>query len=84
MIIFKSYLQILNTDGQGIDNSLTQGFHYNSGTTFNNILYFSIPPLKHIIKTGHQIILNTTYQFTTGNQGGYAMDGKFTIERNPL
>jgi hypothetical protein len=84
MIIFKSYLSILDTDGALIDNSLTQGFHYNSGTTFNNILYFSIPPLKHIIKTGHQIILNTTYQFTTGTQGGYAMDGKFTIERNPL
>ena len=84
IIIFKSYIQIANTAGANLDNSLTQGFHYNSGTTFNNILYFSIPPLKHIIKAGHQIFLNTSYAFTAGTQSPYLMDAKFTIERNPL
>jgi hypothetical protein len=84
MIIFKSYLQILDTNGESIDNSLTQGVRFNSGTTFNNTIHYNIGPFKHIILTGHQIILNTTYQFTANTTAGVAMTSKFTIERNPL
>ena len=84
MIIFKSYLSIINTAGAFVDGGLQQGVHFNSGTTFNNTIHYNIGPFKHIILTGHQIMLNTTYQFTANTTAGVGMTSKFTIERNPL
>jgi hypothetical protein len=82
---FKSYIQIQDTNNVVIDNSYTQGIHYRTGQTFNEIIYYNVGPLKHIITTGHQIILSTTFDFTTGSEGNLTvMEAKFTIERNPL
>ena len=82
--VFKCYISILDTNNIVLDACYTHGVHFNSGTTFNNIIYFNLGPLKHIISTGHQIMLITSYSFTTSNAGGYVMDSIFTIERNPL
>ena len=81
----KSSIIVKNTAGTNIDNSYTQGIHYRTAQTFNEIIYYGVVPLKHIISAGHQIILSTVYDFTTGSEGAStAMEGKFTIERNPL
>ena len=82
--IFKSYLEIRDTNNIVLDTVYTQGVHYNSASTLNNALYYNLGPIKHIMKEGDQIRLVTTYNLTAGNQGGYAMDSVFTIERNPL
>ena len=82
--IFKSYLEIRDTNNIVLDTVYTQGVHYNSASTLNNALYYNLGPIKHIMKEGDQIRLVTTYNLTAGNQGGYTMDSVFTIERNPL
>ena len=82
--IFKSYLEIRDTNNILLDVVYTQGVHDNSASTLNNALYYNLGPLKHIMKEGHQIRLITTYNLTAGNQAPYAMDSVFTIERNPL
>ena len=85
MIIFKSFLQILDTNGSPVDNTFTQGIDLiSTGSTLHNVIYYNVGPFKHIITTGHQIMLATSYNFTTSNIGGYAMDARITIERNPL
>ena len=82
--IFKSYLEIRDTNNDVLDTVYTQGVHYNSASTLNNALYYNLGPIKHIMKEGDQIRLVTTYNLTAGNQSPYAMDSVFTIERNPL
>ena len=52
IIIFKSYLSIIDTVGAFVDGGLQQGVHFNSGTTFNNTIHYNIGPFKHIILTG--------------------------------
>ena len=85
MKYFKSYIQILDTNGSPVDNTFTQGIDLiSTGSTLHNVIYYSVGPFKHIILTGHQIILSTSYNFMTSNVGGYAMEGRITIERNPL
>ena len=85
MKYFKSYIQILDTNGSPVDNTFTQGIDLiSTGSTLHNVIYYSVGPFKHIILTGHQIILSTSYNFMTSNVGGYAMDARITIERNPL
>ena len=82
---FKSYIQIQNSSNALIDNSYTQGIHYRTAQTTNEIIYYNLGPLKHIISAGDQIILSTTYDFTCGTEGALTfLEGKFTIERNPL
>ena len=85
MKYFKSYIQILDTNGSPVDNTFTQGIDLiSTGSTLHNVIYYNVGPFKHIITTGHQIMINTSYNFTTSNTGGYAMDSRITIERNPL
>ena len=81
----KSIISVQDTNGTGLDNTEVQGIHYRTATTFNEAIYYKLGPLKHIISAGHKIILVTTYDFTTGSEGALTgMNGKFTIERNPL
>jgi hypothetical protein len=81
----KTYIQIQDTNGAVIENTYTQGIHYRTAQTFNEIIYYNVGPLKHIMKQGDQIFISTTYDFTTGSEGAQTiMEGKFTIERNPL
>ena len=85
MRIFKSYLQIQNSSGVLLDNSYTQGIHYRTAQTFNEIVYYNVGPLKHIITQGQKLFISTTYDFTTGTEGALTvMEGKFVIERNPF
>jgi hypothetical protein len=82
---FKSIINIQDTNGTGLDNTEVQGVHYRTSPTFNEAIYYKLGPLKHIISAGHRIILVTTYDFTTQTEGALTgMNGKFTIERNPL
>jgi hypothetical protein len=82
---FKSYIQIQNASNVVIDNSYTQGIHYRTAQTTDEVIYYNLGPLKHIISAGHQIILSTSFIFTTGSEGASTfLEGKFTIERNPL
>jgi hypothetical protein len=82
---FKSYIQVQDVNNVVIDNSYTQGIHYRTGQTFNEVIYYNLGPLKHIMSGGQRIILSTSFDFTTGSEGAQTiMEGKFTIERNPL
>ena len=61
IISFKSYLQVTDTNNALLDNTYTQGVHYNTSSIVNNMLYYNVGPLKHIISTGHQISLVTIF-----------------------
>ena len=85
MRVLKTYIQVQNSSGVVIENTYTQGIHYRTAQTFNEIIYYNVGPLKHIINQGDRIFISTTYDFTTGSEGALTvMEGKFVIERNPL
>ena len=85
MRVLKTYIQVQNSAGAMIENTYTQGIHYRTAQTFNEIVYYNVGPLKHIINQGDRIFISTTYDFTTGSEGALTvMEGKFVIERNPL
>lgn len=85
MRVLKTYIQVQNSAGNVIENTYTQGIHYRTAQTFNEIVYYNVGPLKHIISQGDRIFISTTYDFTTGSEGALTvMEGKFVIERNPL
>jgi hypothetical protein len=85
MRVLKTYIQVQNSSGVVIENTYTQGIHYRTAQTFNEIVYYNVGPLKHIISQGDRIFISTTYDFTTGSEGALTvMEGKFVIERNPL
>ena len=85
MRVLKTYIQVQNSAGNVIENTYTQGIHYRTAQTFNEIIYYNVGPLKHIINQGDRIFISTTYDFTTGSEGALTvMEGKFVIERNPL
>jgi len=81
----KTYIQVQNSGGVTVENSFTQGIHYRTAQTFNEIVYYNVGPLKHIITQGQKLFISTTYDFTTGSEGALtSMNTRFTIERNPL
>ena len=85
MRILRTYIQVQNSAGAMIENTYTQGIHYRTAQTFNEIVYYNVGPLKHIISQGDRIFISTTYDFTTGTEGASTvLQGKFVIERNPL
>ena len=68
-----------------IEASQFQGTLYRTAQTFNEVIYYTVGPLKHVIDYGHYIYLVTEYDFTTGTEGTLTrMDGKFTLVRTVL
>lgn len=62
-----------------------QGYSYNNYNADHYTIYYKVGPFKHIISAGQKILLFTQFNFQTGNDGTtLVMNGKFTIEKNPL
>ena len=60
-------------------------FFYNNYNSNHASIMYKVGPFKHIISSGQSIIVFTSYAFQTGNDGTtLTMNGKFTIEKNPL
>ena len=62
-----------------------QGYTYNNYNSNHYSIFYKVGPFKHIISSGQTILVFTQFNFQTGSDGTtLTMNGKFTIERNPL
>jgi hypothetical protein len=62
-----------------------QGYTYNNYNADHYTIHYKVGPFKHIISSGQKILVFSKFNFQTGNDGStLVMNGKFTIEKNPL